>query len=149
MQREDGILSTLRATITKREKCNKSSKITLPSSKRKILSVFNSSPNNNNISSTSDTSSDEYEDTITQQSSLNFSTGISTKYLTILIKSEQLIEAKERTKLERAKREDLVTCLRAAICATTGFVWKEGTNCLANHFLKCAKKRSGKGKDVE
>ena len=132
----------MRATITKREKCNESSKIILPPSKRPILSAFNFS-HNNNIPSTFDTSSEEYEDTITQQSSLNFLTGISTKYSTILIKSEQLIEARERTKLERAKSEDFATCLRAAKRATTGFVWKEGTNCLANKFfLKVQRKES-------
>ena len=136
----------LRATMTKSEHENESSKITLPSSmKQQQVSATNET------SITSDALSEFHDnETIsTQQSSLNFSSGVSAECLTALVGNQQLMEARERIKREKAHGEDLATRLKAAKRITAGFVWKEGTNRLGKTVFEVCKERYKRKKELE
>ena len=136
--------SELRATMTRREKLDEPSKVTLPPSMRpkQVNIVIPSSNNDTNISI------DATEDS-TQQSSLNFSNGFSADCITSLISNEQLMEARERIKSEKSEGEDLVTRLTASKRLTAGFCWKEGTNRLGKTIFEVAKEKINKKKEEE
>ena len=139
----------LRATMTNREICDESSKITLPPSMKSKQAITTPSSNNNEVTSiTSDALPLDIDDTTTQQSSLNFSTGVSAECLSSLVKSEQLMEARERIKLEKAEGEDLATRLKAAKRIMAGFVWNEGTNRLGKTVFEVCKEKQQKRKEA-
>jgi len=138
----------LRATMTTTELQNESSKVTFPSSmKPKQVN----STTNNETPSTSDapTNLNDNQTIRTQQSSLNFSTGVSAECLTALVGSQQLMEARERIKREKVDGEDLATRLKAAKRITAGFVWKEGTNRLGKTVFEVCKEKYKRKKDLE
>ena len=116
---------------------------------RPTLSSVDSSHINNTSSKPDTRLSNEYNDIITLQSSLNFWTSISAECLSTLIKSEQLMEARERIKLEKSEGEDLTTRLKAAKRVTAGFVWKEGTNRLSKSVFEVRKEKQQKRKEPE
>ena len=141
----------LRATMTASEIQNESCKIILPSSMKPNQVSASSSSINNETSSTSDAPPDSHniETTGTQQSSLNFSTGVSAECLNALVGSQQLMEARERIKREKANGEDLATRLKAAKRITAGFVWKEGTNRLGKTVFEVCKEKHKQKKELE
>lgn len=120
-------------------------------------------PNNNNSDSNHASSANSRASAITtshssqgetlstrQSSSLNFSTGVSAECLTALVRTDQLMEARERIRKEKANGEDLVTRLKQAKRVTAGFVWKEGTNRLGKTIFEvCKEKQLMKKKDQE
>ena len=133
----------LRATMTTTERQNEPSKITLPSS-MKPKQV-------NETSNTSNATPNLYDnETIsTQQSSLNFSTGVSAECLTALVGNQQLMEARERIKREKAHGEDLANRLKAAKRIPAGFVRKEGTNRLGKTVFEVCKEKYKRKKWLE
>ena len=135
--------------MTKREMCDESSKVTLPPSMRSKQAITTPSSNNNEVTSITSDAPLDIDNTSTQQSSLNFSTGVSAECLSSLLKSEQLMEARERIKLEKAEGEDLATRLRAAKRIMAGFVWKEGTNRLGKIVFEVCKEKQQKQKEAE
>ena len=103
----------------------------------------------NETSNTSDDTSNLHdEQTIsTQQSSLNFSTGVSAECLTVLDGNQQLMEASKRIKRKKAHGEDLTNRLKEAKRITAGFVWKEDTNCLGETVFEVCKEKYKRKKE--
>ena len=82
---------------------------------------------------------------LTQQSSLNFSTGKSSFCISAILKQEQLQEARERIKKEKDGGETLTSKLKSAKRVTAGLCYNSGTNrlgvdvfevCKQNHLKK-------------
>ena len=85
------------------------------------------------------------ETILTQQSSLNFSTGKSSFCISAILKQEQLQEARERIKKEKDGGETLTSKLKSAKRVTAGLCYNSGTNrlgidvfevCKENHLKK-------------
>ena len=131
----------LRATMTIAEKLTESSKVTLPLSMRPVCASTNTDDNPDNSTTTSPSISHQSHAANTQQSSLNFSTGVSAECLTALVRNEQLMEARERIRTEKADGEDLASRLKKAKRVTAGFCWKEGTNRLGKTIFEICKEK--------
>ena len=159
--------SDLRATMTVAERLTESSKITLPPSFRNT--AVDSNPNSTSTSTSTSNSNSQSDSELsssstsnhtnhnenpsvcneTQQSSLNFSTGVSAECLTALVRTEQLMEARERIKREKAEGEDLATRLKGGRKITAGFCWKEGTNRLGKTVFEVCKEKLVQKKNEE
>ena len=134
----------LRATMTIGEKVSEHSKITLPPSMQPENinnSDSNQTSSDNSTASKITTSHSSQKTSYSQQSSLNFSTGVSAECLTALVRNEQLMEARERIWKEKGNGEDLTTRLKQAKHVTAGSVWKEGTNRLGKTIFEVCKEK--------
>ena len=104
----------------------------------------------NQVSEALTESEADSQTTLTQQSSLNFSTGTSAFCISAILKQEQLHEARERIKKEKDGGETLTSKLKSAKRVTAGLCYNSGTNrlgadvfevCKENHLKKMMEMR--------
>ena len=100
----------LRATMTIGEKISEHNKIILPPS---MEPANNSDSNHASFANSATTTPHSSQETInSRQSLLNFATGVTAECLTVLVRSEQLMEARERIRKDKANGKDLETRLK-------------------------------------
>ena len=136
----------IRQTMTEKEKAMES---TSNDYKVPSLVLNNNHIESENVPSDSSTSSTSSTHILSAQTSLNFSSGTSLFCLTSIVKKEQLMQARERIKMDQKEGDDAVEKLKKSKKLTAGICYKNDVVHLGKSvFEVCREKIQNKNNEL-